>query len=338
MQPAILIRNLQKSYGTQPAVVDVSLTIEPGQVFGLLGPNGAGKTTTLRCLATLERPDQGELWVEGISVTAQPREARNRIGYVAQEVAQDKMLTGRELLELHAGLYHLPPRDIAPRISRTLELVELSDRADDLVGAYSGGMKKRLDIACGLLHNPGVLLLDEPTVGLDINSRLRVWAFLRDLRAQGVAILLTSHYLEEIDALADRVAIINSGKVIAEGTTDELKNQVGGDRVTLRLKEFTPLDLAEQALLVLKELEFVREVVINPTQGNALNLVIRPQERAVSLLENHLNNQGFPVFGLSQARPSLDDVFLIITGQTLQDAQLRELEAANQAGKKKKKK
>jgi len=181
----ITIRHLQKSYGGQPAVVDLSLTVEPGQIFGLLGPNGAGKTTTMRCLATLERPDGGELRVCGLSVTEYPREVRACLGYVAQEVAQDKMLTGQELLELHSDLYHLPKAEGRERVRRILELVELTDRAQDLIKGYSGGMKKRLDIACGLLHNPKVLLLDEPTVGLDIQTRLKVWSFLKTTRKRG---------------------------------------------------------------------------------------------------------------------------------------------------------
>ncbi|WP_218080376.1 ABC transporter ATP-binding protein [Anthocerotibacter panamensis] len=335
MNPAVLIRHLKKSYGTQPAVVDVSLRVDPGQIYGLLGPNGAGKTTTLRCLATLERPDTGEALVCGTSVVEDPRLVRTRLGYVAQEIAQDKMLTGRELLELHADLYHLPRAGAKDRIRRVLDLLELADRADDLIGTYSGGMKKRLDIACGLLHSPEVLLLDEPTVGLDINSRLKVWDFLRNLRAQGIAILLTSHYLEEIDVLCDRVAILAQGKVIAEGTPDQLKNQIGGDRVTLRLREFTPLDLAQQAAQALQAVDFVQDVVINRTQGNALSMVVGTQERATLRLEQYLTDKGFPVFAVAQSRPSLDDVFLITTGQSLQDAQLAEVEAAAQMGKKK---
>ncbi len=338
MNPAVSIRHLKKSYGIQSAVVDVSLSVEAGQIYGLLGPNGAGKTTTLRCLATLERPDSGELEVCGVSVATNPRLVRNYLGYVAQEVAQDKMLTGRELLELHADLYHLPRSHSQERINRALQILDLADRADDLIGIYSGGMKKRLDIACGLLHNPKVLLLDEPTVGLDINSRLNVWTFLREVRKQGVAVLITSHYLEEIDALADRVAIIDGGNVIAEGTPEQLKTQVGGDRVTLRLQEFTPLELAEQVVQVLEPLAYVQEVVINKTQNNTLNLVVNAQERVALKLETYLGEKGFPVFGISQSRPSLDDVFLILTGQSLQDAQMAQVEAGLQAGKKKKKK
>ncbi len=334
MQPAVVIRNLKKSYGPQPAVVDVSLTLMPGQIFGLLGPNGAGKTTTIRCLATLERPDQGELTLCGVSVTQDPRRARTYIGYVAQEVAQDKILTGRELLEFHADLYHLPRAQGQAQIRKALDWLGLEERSQDRIGTYSGGMKKRLDIACGLLHNPQVLLLDEPTVGLDINSRLKVWEFLRELKTHGVAVLLTSHYLEEIDALADQVAILSQGTVIAEGSPNELKDQIGGERITIRLKEFTPEDQALRAAQALRTLGWVQEVVINRFQGNALNLVIQPEPQAVMILERYLIDQGFPVFGIAQARPSLDDVFLVATGQSLQDAQFVQVEAGMDRKKK----
>jgi ABC-2 type transport system ATP-binding protein len=201
-QPAVLIEGLQKRYGNVQAVKDVSLQIEPGEIFGLLGPNGAGKTTTIRCLCTLTLPDAGNLDVMGVSVVADPRQVRQRLGYIAQEVALDKVLTGRELLELQAAIYHLPGKLAKTRIDQMIELLELTDWADKKTGTYSGGLKKRLDLAAGLLHQPDVLVLDEPTVGLDIESRSAVWRFLRQLQAAGTTILITSHYLEEVDALA----------------------------------------------------------------------------------------------------------------------------------------
>jgi len=230
MQPAIHVKNLTKKYGETLAVDGIDLTIAPGQIYGLLGPNGAGKTTTLRCICTLTQPDGGSIQVSG---ETEARAIRQCLGYVAQEVALDKVLTGRELLQLQAALYHLPRQSIVDRIAAVLELLQLNEYADKLTGTYSGGLKKRLDLAAGLLHQPEVLVLDEPTVGLDIQTRLAIWEFLRKLRASGVTILLTSHYLEEIDALADRVAIIDKGKVIAEGTPSELKSKVGGDRITI---------------------------------------------------------------------------------------------------------
>ncbi|MCU0565096.1 MAG: ABC transporter ATP-binding protein [Oculatellaceae cyanobacterium Prado106] len=322
MPPAILIDKLQKRYGTVEAVKEVSLQVEPGEIFGLLGPNGAGKTTTLRCLCTLARPDAGRVEVSGISVLDNPKLARQRLGYVAQEVALDKVLTGRELLQLQAALYHLPRTLIKDRIEQSIALLGLRDWADKKTGTYSGGLKKRLDLAAGLLHNPDVLVLDEPTVGLDIESRVTVWTFLRQLRASGTTILITSHYLEEVDALADRVAIIDQGKVIASGTPAALKDEIGGDRVTLRIREFTPTDEAETVKTLLQSLPFVQEVIINSSQGNSLNLVVTPQSEALMTIQQALQQAGLPTFGISQSRPSLDDVYLAATGQTILDAEL----------------
>ena len=322
MPPAVLIKNLQKKYGSVEAVKDVSFEVQPGEIFGLLGPNGAGKTTTLRILCTLTIPDAGKVEVSGISVVDNPKQARKRLGYVAQEVALDKVLTGRELLQLQASLYHLPGAAKKQRIDTVLELLGLQDYANKKTGTYSGGLRKRLDLAAGLLHAPDVLVLDEPTVGLDIESRFIVWEFLRQLRKAGTTVLITSHYLEEIDALADRVAIIDRGSVIATGTPSELKDKLGGDRITLRIREFSPLEEAEKAKNLLKSLPFVQEIIINSAQGNSLNLVVTPQNDALINIQNELNSAGLPTFGISQSRPSLDDVYLAATGRTLMDAEL----------------
>jgi ABC-2 type transport system ATP-binding protein len=322
MPPAVLIEHLQKRYGQVEAVKDVSFQVEPGEIFGLLGPNGAGKTTTIRCLCTLAQPDAGNVEVSGISVTENPRAARQLLGYVAQEVALDKVLTGRELLQLQAALYHLPRAIAKERIASAIELLGLAEWADKKTGTYSGGLRKRLDLAAGLLHQPDVLVLDEPTVGLDIESRVAVWNFLRQLRAEGTAVLITSHYLEEIDALADRVAIIDRGVVIATGTPSALKDQVGGDRITLRIREFTPPEEAEKARAMLEALPTVQEVIINSAQGNSLNLVVASQSEALSTVQQALKDAGLPTFGIAQARPSLDDVYLAATGRTLVDAEL----------------
>ncbi|MGD1717457.1 ATP-binding cassette domain-containing protein [Dapis sp. BLCC M172] len=326
MAPAVLIENLQKSYGSSVAVKDVSFKIEPGEIFGLLGPNGAGKTTTLRALCTLITPDAGRLEVSGISVTDQPRIARQRLGYVAQEVALDKVLTGRELLQLQAAIYHIPGKLAKERIDKVIRLLGIEDWADKKTGTYSGGIRKRLDLAAGLLHQPDVLVLDEPTVGLDIDSRVAVWDFLRQLRDSGTTVLITSHYLEEVDALANRVAIIDKGVVIATGTPSELKDRVGGDRITLRIREFSPTEEAETAKTLLEPLPIVQEVIINAAQGNSLNLVVTPQSDALITIQQSLQAAGLPIFGIAQARPSLDDVYLAATGKTLMDA---ELAAAN---------
>jgi ABC-2 type transport system ATP-binding protein len=322
MAPAVLIEKLQKRYGSVAAVKDVSLQVEPGEIFGLLGPNGAGKTTTLRCLCTLATPDAGKIEVSGISVLENPRTARQLLGYVAQEVALDKVLTGRELLELQAALYHLPAATAKERINQMVALLGLGDWADQRTGTYSGGIRKRLDLAAGLLHKPHVLVLDEPTVGLDIESRTAIWQFLRQLRDSGTTVLMTSHYLEEVDALADRVAIIDQGVVIATGTPSELKDRVGGDRITLRIREFTPTEEAQTAKSMLQDFAFVQEVIINEAQGNSLNLVVDPQSEALLTIQQALKEAGIPTFGISQARPSLDDVYLAATGKTLLDADL----------------
>ncbi|MEN9264550.1 MAG: ABC transporter ATP-binding protein, partial [Gloeomargarita sp. GMQP_bins_44] len=250
----IEVRNVHKSYGPVQALRGVSFDVAAGELFGLLGPNGAGKTTLIRCLCTLSRPDQGEIYVAGLSVLDHPRQVRQKLGYVAQELALDKVLTGRELLQLHADIYHLPPAVARQRIETVIELLGLQDWVDRRTGGYSGGMKKRLDLAMALLHQPEVLVLDEPTVGLDIESRTVVWDFLRTLRRQGTTVFLTSHYLEEVDALADRVAILDRGQLIACDTPVALKAALGGERVTLRVREFTPRDEAELARQALQQL------------------------------------------------------------------------------------
>jgi ABC-2 type transport system ATP-binding protein len=288
----------------------------------LLGPNGAGKTTTLRCLCTLATPDSGTLEVMGISVLDQPRLVRQYLGYIAQEVAIDKVLTGRELLQLQADIYHMPKGIAGRRIDQMIGLLDLQDWADKKTGTYSGGLKKRLDLALGLLHQPDLIVLDEPTVGLDIETRSAVWGFLRQLRAAGTTVLITSHYLEEVDALADRVAIIDQGRVIASGTPSELKDRIGGDRITLRIREFTSDDEAIQAQAMLSTLPFVREVIVNAAQGNSLNLVVDRQADGLLAVQQALKAAALPVFGLAQSRPSLDDVYLAATGRTLMDAEL----------------
>ncbi|EKQ68727.1 daunorubicin resistance ABC transporter ATP-binding subunit [Leptolyngbyaceae cyanobacterium JSC-12] len=322
MAPAVLVEKLQKRYGSIEAVKDVSLQIEPGEIFGLLGPNGAGKTTTIRCLCTLAEPDAGRIEVCGISVTENPKLARQYLGYVAQEIALDKVLTGRELLELQASLYHLPRSLAKERIEIVLDQLGLQDYSDQKIGTYSGGLKKRLDLAAGLLHQPQVLVLDEPTVGLDIESRYTVWNFLRQIREAGTTVLLTSHYLEEIDMLADQVAIIDQGRIIASGTPSQLKDKVGGDRITLRIREFTPNDEAERVKSLLESVPVVQEVIINSAQGNSLNLVVSTQSDALSVVQRALQDAGLPTFGIAQSRPSLDDVYLAATGRTLLDADL----------------
>ncbi|MDJ0574509.1 MAG: ATP-binding cassette domain-containing protein [Xenococcaceae cyanobacterium MO_234.B1] len=335
MAVAVLIEHLQKSYGDVCALKDISFTVNQGEIFGLLGPNGAGKTTTIRCLCTLAKPDGGKIEVGGISAIANPKAVRNRLGYVAQEVAIDKVLTGQELLELQAALYHLPAKVRKSRIAQLVEVLGLTDYINKKTGTYSGGIRKRLDLAAGLLHQPEVLVLDEPTVGLDIESRMVLWNFLGELKQAGTTVLITSHYLEEIDALADRLAIIDQGVVIDEGKPSELKDKIGGDRVTLRIREFTPQEEAEQAQNILQSLPFVEQVIINTAQGNSLNLIVKSEANTLSQIEQSLNGINLPTFSLAQSRPSLDDVYLAATGRTLMDA---EIAAASTRDTKKEKK
>ncbi|MBL6801847.1 MAG: ATP-binding cassette domain-containing protein [Synechococcus sp. BS307-5m-G38] len=317
----IELRHLHKVYGSVQALQDLNLEIPEACLYGLLGPNGAGKTTTLRILATLLAPDSGEVRVDGIDALQDPRAVRQRLGYVAQEVAIDKILTGRELLQLQGALYHLQRRERDGRIAELIERLGMADWVDRRCGTYSGGMRRRLDLAAGLLHSPRLLVLDEPTVGLDIESRSAIWELLRQLVAQGTSVLLSSHYLEEIEALADRMAIIDAGRVIAEGAPEVLKQQLGGDRVTLRVREFSNAEEAERISALLQPLDGVRQVVVNRAQGYSLNLVI-DGDGVVQCLRERLDSAGLPVFALAQSRPSLDDVYLQATGRTLMDAEL----------------
>ncbi len=332
----IRLDRLSKRYGALQALDGVSLEVPQGCLYGLLGPNGAGKTTCLRILCTLLAPDAGQVSIAGIDALADPRAAREQLGYVAQEVAIDKILSGRELLELQASLYHLGSVAARRRIDELTELLGMAEWVDRRCGTYSGGMRRRLDLACGLLHSPAVLVLDEPTVGLDIESRAALWQVLQDLRDGGTTVLLSSHYLEEVDALADRLAILDGGRVIAEGTPDDLKRELGGDRVTLRVKEFATPQEAQAAQGVLQQLAGVRQVVINRAQGHAINLVMEGEGAALlERLRQQLDEAAVPVFSLAQSRPSLDDVYLQATGRTLMDAELASVSSRDAKAEKK---
>ncbi|WP_216904845.1 ABC transporter ATP-binding protein [Synechococcus sp. CCY 9618] len=322
----IELQHLSKRFGgrkAQPvqALDDLSLSVPAGSLYGLLGPNGAGKTTALRILCTLLAPDSGTVKVAGVDALAEPRSVRRLLGYVAQEVAIDKILSGRELLHLQAALYHMDAADRSARSAELIDLLGMGDWIDRRCGTYSGGMRRRLDLAAGLLHRPKVLVLDEPTVGLDIESRSAIWQVLRQLRDQGTTVLLSSHYLEEVDALADRLAIIDGGRVIAEGTPAELKGALGGDRVTLRVREFSDEQEASRVRTLLQACQGVRQVVVNRAQGYSLNLVVEDAS-VVETLRRQLVDARLPVFALAQSRPSLDDVYLQATGRTLIDAEL----------------
>ncbi len=317
----IQLHDLVKTYETVNALNGLSLEVPKGCLYGLLGPNGAGKTTTLRILSTLLAPDSGEVFIAGLDALKDPRGVRQKIGFVAQEVAIDKILTGRELLQLQGDLYHLRPADRNCRIEDLVERLEMGSWIDRRSGTYSGGMRRRLDLATGLLHQPEILLLDEPTVGLDVESRATIWELLKELKSEKTTVLLSSHYLEEVEALADQIAIIDEGRVIAEGTTQKLKRQLGGDRVTLRVREFSNEIESEQVKKLLEKIDGVTKVVINRAQGFSLNLVV-DDENVLSFVREQLNKAEYEIFALAQSRPSLDDVYLQATGRTLMDAEL----------------
>ena len=297
---AVTAVNLSKVYaGGIRAVDGVNLVIKPEEVFGLLGPNGAGKTTFIRMLTTLLRSTEGKLEVFGRDTRSNPSGVRECIGYVSQEVALDKVMTGREHLELHAALYHVPANEIGERIAEVLELVDLEERADDRVGEYSGGMKKRLEIACGLMHAPRLLILDEPTLGLDIHV---------------VSILMTTHYLDEADTLCDRVAIIDRGRIQACGPPDELKAQLGGDVVTVKLVGIEAEDdglglptRTDHLADYLRDVQGVRDV---KSAGNGtIHVSVNKDGTIVARLIDSVREKGHLIENISYARPSLDDVF-----------------------------
>lgn len=317
----IQLKDLFKSYGPVRALNGLNLKVPKGSLYGLLGPNGAGKSTALRIICTLLEPDSGDVEVAGYNSLLQEKETRRRLGYVAQEVAIDKILTGRELLQLQGDLYHLDKNYKKKRIEELIQRLEMDEWIDRRCGSFSGGMKRRLDLASGLLHEPELLILDEPTVGLDIESRSVIWGLLKELRNNETTILLSSHYLEEVDELADEMAIIDKGKVIASGKPDYLKKELGGDRVTLRVREFSDELEAESVRKLIKNLNGVSNVVVNKKQGYSLNFLVRSND-VISNLSDHLSKENFEVFALSHSRPSLDDVYLQATGKTLMDAEL----------------
>ena len=303
------------------ALNGLNLEVPKGSLYGLLGPNGAGKSTALRIICTLLSPDSGHVEVGGRDALVEEKETRRRLGYVAQDVAIDKILTGRELLQLQGDLYHLDRKHKRNRIEDLIQRLNMHEWIDRRCGSFSGGMKRRLDLASGLLHEPELLILDEPTVGLDIESRSVIWGLLKELRNKETTILLSSHYLEEVDELADEMAIIDKGKVIANGKPDDLKKELGGDRVTLRVREFSDELEAESVRKLIKNINGVSNVVVNQKQGYSLNFLVQSNE-VISNLSTHLSKENFEVFALSHSRPSLDDVYLQATGKTLMDAEL----------------
>jgi ABC-2 type transport system ATP-binding protein len=314
-EAAITARKLRRTFkdGIE-AVRAIDLSVSTGEVFGFLGPNGAGKTTTVRMLCTLLPPTAGTATVAGLDVVRDAAEVRRQIGVALQEIGLDPVQTGRELLELQCGLYGITGRRARTRTEELLELVGLTDAADRRTKTYSGGMKRRLDLASALVHAPHVLFLDEPTTGLDPASRLTIWDEVRRINAGGATVFLTTQYLEEADKLCDRVAIIDNGQIVAEGTPEQLKAEMGHDVVSVSLNGADPA-ATETALGGLPGLE---RVVAEP---GALALYVEDGASSIAEIVRRLDRDQILVGGISVARPSLDDVFLKATGRRLEGQQ-----------------
>ncbi len=307
----IQTHQLSKVYpGGRTALAAMDLAVSEGEILGFLGPNGAGKTSTIKILTTLSRPSSGTAFVAGFDVVRESAAVRRVIGYVAQEAGVDYFLTGRENLTLQGRLYHLDSRIIAERTKELLTLFELDTVADDLVSSYSGGTKRKLDIATALLHHPRVLFLDEPTLGLDLQSRHALWEYIRRLNtSRGMTIFLTTHYLEEADKLSHRVAIIDQGGVKAVGTPEALKDGVGGDAIRLTFESGSPSPGVWQAL---KTHPLVKDVV---AEGESLHVVVKEGREALPKLLPALDAVNAGIRSITVSRPSLDDVFLKHTGK-----------------------
>ncbi|UGS33917.1 ATP-binding cassette domain-containing protein [Capillimicrobium parvum] len=308
MTAAIETDDLQKRYGDVRALDGVSLSVDQGSVLGVLGPNGAGKTTAVRILTTLLRPDGGSARVLGLDVVREAAELRRRIGLAGQYAAVDEALTGQENLELFGRLYRLSRAEARTRARDLLERFSLEDAGSRLVGTYSGGMRRRLDLGAALVARPEVLFLDEPTTGLDPRSRLGLWETIRDRVAGGTTVLLTTQYLEEADHLADRIVVIDHGRVIAEGTGSELKDRVGGAMLEVRLAD--PDEHAEAAIAALVDVTAERPAI----RDGVLRAAVSRQDGTVVDALRRLDDAGVAVDDLTLRRPTLDDVFLTLTG------------------------
>ncbi|MDR0358307.1 MAG: ATP-binding cassette domain-containing protein [bacterium] len=306
MEPVIEARNLTKRYGEIVAVAGIDLDVRPGEAFGFLGPNGAGKSTTIGMLCTLVQPSGGTASVAGCDVRRQAGDVRARIGLVFQDPSLDDQLTARENLEFHAFVYNVPRADRRRRIDDALEMVELTDRASSLVKTFSGGMRRRLEIARGILHHPQVLFLDEPTLGLDPQTRNHIWSYLERLRKQvGITVFMTTHYMDEAE-FCDRIAIIDHGRIVALGTPDELKSQVGGDIVSITTAD------DEAAARQLSD-----RLGVEPARTDeGLRLEVDDGAAFVPRLIRELD---VPVTAVSVSRPRLDDVFLKLTGRAIRE-------------------
>ena len=309
---AVETESLHKRYGDVLALRGVDLRVEAGSVFGLLGPNGAGKTTAVRILTTLLLPDEGSARVAGIDVLREPGKVRDRIGLAGQYAAVDENLTGFENLEMVGELYHLGRRVARERATSLLADFDLSDAADRLVRTYSGGMRRRLDLAAALVARPPVLFLDEPTTGLDIRSRIGLWDAIEALVSGGNTVLLTTQYLDEADRLADRIAVIDQGQVIAEGTPAELKNRVGGDRLDIHLCDG---GRGEEAIAALTTIASSRPFIEN----GSVSVPVAERRGSIADAVRRLDDAGIAIDDIAVRTPTLDDVFLQLTGHAAEE-------------------
>lgn len=309
MSNVIDVRDLTRKFRDLVAVDTLNFTVGQGEVFGLLGPNGAGKTTTLSMLCTILKPTSGTAIVNGYDITEQPSQVRRSIGIVFQEPSIDDRLTGRENLEMHADLYGVPKREQRKRIENVLELVELHDKADLLMRTYSGGMRRRLEIARGFIHYPKVLFLDEPTLGLDPQTRGHIWTYISELsEREGITIILTTHYMEEADNLCDRVAIIDYGKIVALDEPDRLKEALEGDIISVKT------DAMRQLSAKLIGVDWVKE---SREENGQLKLVVKDGNAALPRVVEIAASSGIHIDSMSIHEPTLEDVFLNYTGREI---------------------
>ncbi len=322
---AVEARGLRKRYGSIEALCGIDLEVETGTVFGLLGPNGAGKTTTVRILTTLLRPDEGTARVDGLDVASDAAAVRSRIGLAGQYAAVDENLTGFENLEMIGRLYHLGRAVSRERAQELLEAFDLAEAGDRTVSTYSGGMRRRLDLAGALVARPPVLFLDEPTTGLDPRSRLGLWEYIESLVAEGTSVLLTTQYLDEADRLCNRIAVIDHGRVIAEGTPGELKTPVGGERLDIRLCNPGESERAARALAGMDggAAPYVEDGLVR--------IPLRERQGAIASAVRHLDDAGIAIDDIDVVTPTLDDVFLTLTGHAVEEDEAHPVEEDRKA-------
>ncbi len=316
--PIVKVEKLSKTFGTLKAVDGISFEIQEGEIFGLLGPNGAGKTTTINMLTTLLKPTSGNADVCGYNIFKQANEVRRNVGVVPQEYTADEDMTGKNNILLCADLYGIPRSDSKLHAEELLKLVELQDAADKKVSTYSGGMRRRLELACGLINYPRLLFLDEPTLGLDVQTRTAVWKYIKTLKEEyRMTLLMTTHYLEEADLLCDRVAIIDHGHIIKIGAPEELKESIGGDVIVIEVKEPEP-DISSS----ISQIQLVKDVKKN---NNSYRIKAELGEEASPQITDLIRSKGLHVTKVSLTKPTLDEVYLDLTGRTLREEEVDKL-------------